>query len=168
VKDRSTHSNYDNYLYLPYARQRAFFGEYVHHCEQLNYPERASESVFQPAYKKLLLDKSKVGINIRLSSGKGSFDKCDICHNADLLLKQSRGWSAAEKSIVEANRRQHIAQQFEDRVKLQCNIADTYNLDHNGQPTKALVFGDGMTVYTGQSCQLLCCCSITRYDFCFY
>jgi hypothetical protein len=52
--------------------------------------------------------------------------------------------------ILEAYRRQHITQQFEERIKLQQNIASTHQLDENGRPTVALVFGDGMTTYTGK------------------
>jgi hypothetical protein len=59
-------------------------------------------------------------------------------------------WSPAEKAIIEAYRRQHITQQFDERIKLQQNIAATYDLDENGQPVSALVFGDGMTVFTGK------------------
>ena len=81
----------------------------------------------------------------------GSFDKCDICHNADRLLNKRSLWSEAERSIIEAYRRQHIVQQFDERIKLQQNIADTYKLDENGRPVSALVFGDGMTAYTGKS-----------------
>ena len=79
----------------------------------------------------------------------GSFDKCDICHNADRLLNRKTVWSDAERRIIQAYRRQHIVQQFDERIKLQQNIADTYKLDENGRPVTALVFGDGMTVYTG-------------------
>lgn len=80
---------------------------------------------------------------------KGSFDKCDICHNADNLLSSANNWSEAEVEIIQGYRRQHITQQFDERIKLQQNINDTFSLDHNGQPVKALLFGDGMTVYTG-------------------
>jgi hypothetical protein len=85
----------------------------------------------------------------------GSFDKCDICHNADNLLKATNNWSPAELEIIKAYRRQHITQQFDERIKLQQNIDDTHTLDHNGQPMKALVFGDGMTIYTGSSCVVI-------------
>ena len=76
---------------------------------------------------------------------------CDICHNADRLLKYNNKWSKSEKAILEAYRRQHINQQFEERVKLEQNIADTHQLDINGQPEKVLLFADGMTIFTGES-----------------
>lgn len=80
----------------------------------------------------------------------GGFDKCDICHNADRLLNRRTLWSEAERKILEAYRRQHIVQQFDERIKLQQNIASTYDLDENGRPVSALIFGDGMTTYTGK------------------
>ena len=79
----------------------------------------------------------------------GSFQKCDICHNADQLLRRSDNWSDAQLFIIQSYRRQHIQQQFDERIKLQDNIASTYKVDHNGQPVTALLFGDGMTVYSG-------------------
>jgi hypothetical protein len=84
----------------------------------------------------------------------GSFDKCDICHNADRLLSRKVLWSAAQREIIESYRRQHITQQFDERIKLQQNIAGTHEVDVNGRPLSALVFGDGMTAYTGM-CLLL-------------
>lgn len=80
----------------------------------------------------------------------GSFDKCDICHNADRLLSNRSLWSESERAILQAYRREHIARQFDERIKLQQNIVNTYKLDENGRPMSALIFGDGMTVYTGK------------------
>jgi hypothetical protein len=80
----------------------------------------------------------------------GSFDKCDICHSADRLLNRRNTWSPEQREIIEAYRRQHIAQQFDERIKLQQNISESYILDVNGRPLTAVVFGDGMTAYTGK------------------
>jgi hypothetical protein len=87
--------------------------------------------------------------NCAFKSCAGSFDKCDICHNADRLLNKKNLFSKMETEIIEAYRRQHIIQQFDERIKLQQNITGTYELDANGRPLSALVFGDGMTAYTG-------------------
>jgi hypothetical protein len=65
-------------------------------------------------------------------------------------LNKRNLWSQAEREIIEAYRRQHIRQQFDERIKLQQNIEGTYELDVNGRPVSALVFGDGMTAYTGK------------------
>lgn len=85
----------------------------------------------------------------------GTFDKCEICHNAEQLLKRSSAWSREEVDIIRTYRRRHIQQQFEERIKLQSNIALTYELDANGQPKTALLLPDGMTTVTGRlSCAL--------------
>ena len=149
VMDRSAFAAHSNYYYLPYATERAFYGEYAHWCKAMKIVERAQEATFKRAFKMLIADKAKDGIQLRLSGGKGSFDKCDICHNADKLLMKSNNWSDVEREIIESYRRQHISQQFEERMKLQSNIAETYKTDHVGQPVKALLFADGMTVYRG-------------------
>ena len=156
VMDRSAFADHSNHYYLPYATERAFYGEYAHWCKAMNIVERAQEATFKRAFKMLIEDKAKDGIYLRLSGGKGSFDKCDICHNADQLLRKSNNWSEVEIGIIESYRRQHISQQFEERMKLQSNIAETYKTDHLGQPVKALLFADGMTVYRGNRSVLSC------------
>ena len=80
----------------------------------------------------------------------GTFDKCEICHNAEQLLKRSSIWSREEIEIIRTYRRRHIQQQFEERIKLQSNIALTYDLDANGQPKTALLLPDGMTTVRGR------------------
>ena len=82
------------------------------------------------------------------------------CGSYRLLNKRSL-WSNAERDIIEAYRRQHIKQQFDERIKLQQNIAGTYELDVNRRPESALVLGDGMTAYTGT---YIACPD--RIDFC--
>jgi hypothetical protein len=109
VVDKSAHVNYDKHIYLPYSKKRYFYGEYIYLSQQQSLPERASESVFNKARVKLFSDKAKAGVFVRFSSGKGSFDKCDICHNADQLLNGSHGWSDTEKEIIQAYRRRHIS-----------------------------------------------------------
>jgi hypothetical protein len=51
--------------------------------------------------------------------------------------------------IIEAYRCQQISQQFDERIKLQHNISKSYIIDANVRPLTAVVFGDGMTAYTG-------------------
>jgi hypothetical protein len=72
-----------------------------------------------------------------------------VCHNAEQLLKRSKSWSKDEVNIIREYRRRHILQQFDERIKLQSNIASTYELDSNGRPKSALLLPDGMTTVTG-------------------
>lgn len=90
------------------------------------------------------------GLVLKYNRGKGSFEKCDICHNAENLLRSNRQWGKSERNIVYAYRRRHIAQQFAERIKLRQNIASTYEIGDDGQPAVALLFSDGMTVVKGK------------------
>lgn len=94
--------------------------------------------------------KMKKGISIKFSSGKGSFGRCEICHNAEQLLKR-KNWSTKQCEIIKMYRRRHIEQQFAERVTLQTNIAKTYEYDSNGQPTSCLQFSDGFSTWKGDT-----------------
>ena len=162
-------------FYTYYHAVVAFYDEYEYLNLRMKVPLYAKSSTFSTAYEQVKKDKAKQDIFVRLSAAKGkqgyysfsfhmnasvnsmacsnlsgSFDKCDICHNADRLLSSRSIWSESERKILQAYRREHIARQFEERIKLQQNIADTYKLDENGRPMSALIFGDGMTVFTGR------------------
>jgi hypothetical protein len=90
------------------------------------------------------------GLVAKLNGGKGTFEKCDICHNAEQLLRGNRQWGKCERNIIYAYRRRHIVQQFAERIKLRQNITSTYELGDDGQPLVALLFSDGMTVVKGK------------------
>jgi hypothetical protein len=90
------------------------------------------------------------GTKIKLSVGKGSFEQCKICHNAETLLKRQK-WGKDQSEIILSYRRRHIQQQFDERVTLQTNIAKTYEYDANGQPLCALAFSDGFSVWKGDT-----------------
>lgn len=47
-------------------------------------------------------------------------------------------------------RRRHILQQFQERRKLESNVALTKAFDETGQPVTALLFSDGMTAAKGK------------------
>ena len=138
-------------MYLPYRSKSFFYGEYEYVCKIRNDVNQGKFSTFKRAFAKVVVDKKeKDGIDVKLSGGKGHFDKCDICHSADQLLNKSMHWTRAEKDIILMYRRRHIAQQFAERVKLRQNIASTYDVDDNGQPEVALLFTDGMTISRGR------------------
>lgn len=98
--------------------------------------------------KDYLLDEK--GLVVKLNGGKGTFEKCDICHNAEQLLRGNRQWGKSERNIIYAYRRRHIVQQFAERIKLRQNITSTYEIGDDGQPLVALLFSDGMTVVKGK------------------
>ena len=147
---RSAYQAEDKSYYLPYKSIVYFYGEYEFVCDKNATPIRAKLSTFRRAYVRLCKNlKQRDGTTVKFQSGKGSFDKCDICVNADELLRHSSRWSPVEMEIIRAYRRRHINQQFEKRIKLQENILSTYEFDEKGQPVKALLFTNGMTVVKG-------------------
>lgn len=88
--DKSAYMGEDKSLYLPYRRVGFFYGEYDYWCKANAFPERAQETTFRKAFKDYVnFRKEKDGYSIKLSSGKGSFDRCEICHNAEQLLGRS-------------------------------------------------------------------------------
>ena len=148
--DKSAYQGQESSLYLPYRKVNYFFGEYDFFYKSNEAPTRAGESTFRTAYKAVLRAKAKENIHIKLIGGKGSFDQCEICHNAEQLLSRKQ-WSPGQRDIIKAYRRRHIEQQFAERLTLQKNISSTYELDENGQPQTCLFFSDGMTVMKGNT-----------------
>lgn len=177
--DRSAFEKQENSVYLPYRRLRFFYGEYLFLCQHKKMPMYAKENTFRRAFNEVKSQFAVKGVKVKFNSGKGksvlgmlllyvlaaslcyfimvhilfcmvgTFDKCEVCHNAEQLLKRTSIWSKDEIAIIKAYRRQHIQQQFEERIKLQSNIALTYDLDSNGRPKTALLLPDGMTTVTG-------------------
>jgi hypothetical protein len=150
IVDRSAYQGQDNTIFLPYRKINFFYGEYEWYCKHNNIEMRARESTFRRAFKKVKEEKSKVNRKVKLSGGKGSFEQCKICHNAEQLLLR-RHWSQDQKEVILTYRRRHIAQQFAERVTLENNIAKTNELDANGQPLTCLAFSDGFSVWKGNT-----------------
>ena len=154
VMDRSAFQSQENSIYLPYREVRFFFGEYKYYCKE-NGKEPGSESTFRRAWAILVAKKKKIGVAVKLSTGKGSHAKCEICHNAETLLgsKQSetRPWTKEEVEVIETYRRRHIDQQYEERLTMQKSIMYTYAEDINGQPLTAFLLPDGMSTFRGNT-----------------
>ena len=149
--DRSAYMGQDNSVYLPYRKVSFFYGEYKYQSKDRGVYNFAGESTFRKAYRLLVKDKKiKDNVMVKLSSGKGSFDQCEICHNAEQLLHR-KVWSDEQANVIIGYRRRHIDQQFAERLTLQQNIASTYLCDNVGQPKSCLFFSDGMTVMKGNT-----------------
>jgi hypothetical protein len=151
IVDRSAFHGQENSIYLPYRRRNFFYGEYDWICKKRGIVQRAKKTTFKRAFKLLKENKLKNdSISIKFNQGKGSFDRCEICHNAEQLLTRKK-WSSKQVEIIKTYRRLHIEQQFAERVTLQSNIAKTYEYDSNGQPTSCLFFSDGFSAWKGNT-----------------
>jgi hypothetical protein len=148
---RSAFEGQEKTVILPYSNLSYFYGEYSFVRKSQGVEDHASLTTFKRAIKQLKHNLLKEeGAVLKLSGGKGHFEKCDICCNAEQLLQANAlKWTRGEKDIVYAYRRRHIAQQFAERIKLRQNIESTYDLGDDGQPMVALLFSDGMTVMKG-------------------
>ena len=69
---------------LPYETVPSFYEEYIEHCNQTDVMmrERASIKTFFRVF-------SKLKDTVRLLKCKGSFNTCEVCNNANDLLRDS-------------------------------------------------------------------------------
>lgn len=140
----------ENSVYVPYRNEKFFYGEYAFVRRSQGQDDHAKLTTFKKAFNQLQKTLFREeGIVVKTNGGKGHFEKCDICHNADQLLLGASTWSKSERNVIYAYRRRHIAQQFAERTKLRQNIDSTYDIGDDGQPQVALLFSDGMTVVKG-------------------
>ncbi len=125
IIDRSAFQKQDKSIYIPYQNLLYFYGEYDFYCKERNIVIVAKFTTFRRAWKMLVRDKfNEDSTKVKLSSGKGTHGKCEICHNAESLLRSKRSdWSKLEKDVIKMYRRKHIEQQFNERITLQNNIS---------------------------------------------
>lgn len=86
----------------------------------------------------------------------GSFPTCEICNNADALLRnRSKNLSDEQRLVVLAFKRLHLRQQSTERQKLENrkNACRKYTTDGTGkqQPIEALIYSDAMTESMGST-----------------
>lgn len=93
---------------LPYEDVKQLFSEYRAHCHTnlIHSSAVAGEQTFRKAFKSF--------DNIRLIGCKGSFQTCDICNNANDMLKSKR-YNNEQRKIVLQFKRLHLLQQAEER-----------------------------------------------------
>jgi hypothetical protein len=82
----------------------------------------------------------------------GSFNTCDICNNANDLLKDTgKRFTKAQREVVLKYKKLHIDQQAAERAYLEQKRLECQQLDVNGQPIAAMIYSDGMTVFRGNT-----------------
>lgn len=152
---------YGEYTYLPYRKLEHFFASYEHYCEKNQIPEkqRAKFKTFSLAFTALKKEKL-----IKLQDdagqcctpnvyfcfdvvGSGGFDTCEICRNAEILLREKHkaGWTRDQLNIIVDFLQHHLLQQQRERQHLENNMEKARQVDENGQPLYALFFTDGFT-----------------------
>ncbi|KAJ1387535.1 hypothetical protein B484DRAFT_409877, partial [Ochromonadaceae sp. CCMP2298] len=98
---------------LPYEDVKSFYDEYRSHCTATDvYPtEIAGKTVFQEAFANEQ--------NIRLTGCKGSFPTCEICNNAnDLLRDKGKRYTMEQREIIIKYKAMHLHQQAVERGQM--------------------------------------------------
>jgi hypothetical protein len=122
-----------------------FYSEYSNFCETtlINPRCRAGKETF----RKVLLSLES---SIRLIGCKGSFQTCDICNNANDMLRASRSrYSREQREIILKFKRLHLLQQAQERRYQEQNRLDAAAVNY--QPTKTYILSDGMTAMRGDT-----------------
>ena len=136
-------------LILPYSTLKEFYLEYVAFCtgENLSVNTYAMRETFRLAWKSL-------ETNYKLIGAKGSFPTCDICNNANDLLRDTRIKDQSHREIIFKFKRLHLFQQMEERQYLERNRMTARNSYYLGQPTQAFFLIDAMTHARGNTPQV--------------
>ena len=135
-------------IILPYQEVGEFFAEYEHYCDEYKFDDdtRASKATFRRAMN-IYRKKHKEEVTLRFSRCKGHFQTCEVCNKADDLLRNTR-MTLAQKDVFRAVKSIHIAQEKQERVHLEKMRQMCREKDEKGQPKMAMLFSDGMTIYT--------------------
>ena len=134
---------------LPYAKVNEFHNEYVAFCTAESMPinKYAKIETFRKAF--ISLDHK-----YKLIGAKGSFPTCDICNNANNLLRDTKIRDQSHREIIFKFKRIHLLQQMEERNYLDRNRMDAKNKQNLGQPTQAFILIDAMTHARGNTPQV--------------
>ena len=98
---------------LPYESIPQFFKEYLnfHKTYGISVSTRANIDTFRDAFKSL-------SSSVRLVHSKGSFPTCDICNNANDLLRQNKvSFNPKFRDIVMKFKRAHLIRQMKVQGK---------------------------------------------------
>jgi len=130
---------------FPYDTLVDFHEEYVVHCKMINvHPDNiAGIGTFRKAWAQVSMPISKGGMEFRLLGSKGSFKCCEICNNANFLLKsQTRRFTVAQREVLIKFKFKHRKQQEAERLHLDLmrEQARSSKDPITGHPTKLFMF----------------------------
>lgn len=111
----------------------------------MNEAEEAKKSTFGRAMH--LFAELNKGTKLHFSRCKGHFQTCEVCNKADDLMKNTR-MTGVQRDVYRQVKRLHLKQQLQERLHLDTNRISCKEKDERGQPKMALIFSDGMTIFT--------------------
>jgi hypothetical protein len=128
---------------LPYGSVPEFFKEYLAFChaEHLTPSGYAKDETFRKTFLSLKNE-------FRLIGAKGSMPTCDICNNANDMLRASHIKDQSSREIILKFKRLHLQQQMKERQYMEQNRIVSKTLV-NGQPTQFFCLIDAMTCSRG-------------------
>lgn len=129
--------------FLPYSSVPEFYEEYLAYCTaELKAPRTyAGEECFRKAF--LSLNKE-----YRLIGSKGSFPTCDICNNANDMLRNLKIKDQSHREIILKFKRLHLQQQMKEREYMEQNRMDS-KVEYKSQPVQFFCLIDAMTSSRG-------------------
>lgn len=142
IADTSPNASRADIFIVPYSDIKSYYYEFKSNCLLYNFiPEDIpSIETFRRAFNDCK--------NIRLLGCKGSFQTCEICNNANELMRNTKKkYSRKQIEIVRSYKSLHIKQQASERDYLEKSKLRAKEFDDStGQPKVALLFSDGMTI----------------------
>jgi hypothetical protein len=93
-----------NIKFLPYAGPKEFYSEYVAYCklENLLDSEYAKRETFRKGLHELRHE-------FRLMGAKGSFPTCEMCNNANDLLRNLKVKDQSHREIIFKLKKEHLS-----------------------------------------------------------
>jgi hypothetical protein len=89
------------------------------------------------------------GYVVRMRRCKHNFSTCDICNNADALLRGGRSITEVQRRILQEYLHTHYKIQQAEREEQRLAIEAARETDHLGQPKQAFMLFDGFSVFKG-------------------
>jgi len=139
---------------IPHRDIKSYYDEYLVYCDALSMEKEsiASYTTFSRAFRQFKKDKN-ADYELRLLRCKGSFNTCEICNNSTELLRRDKKiggvkFTEEQRTILLEFRRLHLNQQQQERAKLELRKLKAKEYDARGNPSAALLYGDGMTQFT--------------------
>lgn len=112
---------------MPFEHVKQFHDEYLSHCRACNVSSTqvAQEQTFRRAFL--------ARTNVRLIGCKGSFQTCELCNNANELLRDPmKRYTREQRDIIQEFKFMHLKQQLAERVKFEENKNYCQETDSDG------------------------------------
>jgi hypothetical protein len=134
---------------IPFESNKLFFEYYVRdvagrregHVGRTCF-DRALESFSNTSFQ-------NEGYVVRRRRCKHNFSTCDICNNAEALLRGGRSITEVQRKILHEYLHTHLKIQKAEREEQRLAIEAARECDHMGQPKQAFMLFDGFSIFKG-------------------